>query len=188
MAFRFVKKLQFVKSKVKEWNQTKFGNIFANKQELEEKLAALQETIIQNGMSSESFLQERDLQNQYNEILTREEIYWQQKSREYWLKEGDKNTKFFHNSVEARRSWNKITSIHNKGNVLLENLEDINSEVISFFLTLFSKEGNISLEDQQNGLNAISKLIIEAQNQALMKPIQFDEVRRAVFSMMGDKA
>lgn len=83
---------------------TKFGNIFANKKELEEKLAALQETIIQNGMSSESFLQERDLKNQYNEILAREEIYWWQKSREYWLKEGHKNTKFFHNSVKARRS------------------------------------------------------------------------------------
>lgn len=81
-AFVFVKKLQFVKPKIKEWNRIKFGNIFANKRDLEERLATLQEVIIQKGISSKTFLQERDLKNQYNEVLARDEIYWRQKSRE----------------------------------------------------------------------------------------------------------
>ncbi|XP_057840889.2 uncharacterized protein LOC131050696 [Cryptomeria japonica] len=121
-AFVFVKKLQFVKSKIKEWNRIKFGNIFANKRDLEGRLAALQEEIIQKGMSSEMFLQERDLKSQYSEVLAREDIYWRQKSRECWLGEGDRNTNFFHNSVKARRSQNKITTIYNSENVLLDNL------------------------------------------------------------------
>ncbi|XP_057864503.2 uncharacterized protein LOC131072395 [Cryptomeria japonica] len=66
--------------------------------------------------------------------------------------------------------------------------KDINREAVKFFLALLSKERNINVEYQQNGLNVISDLIIEAQNQALMKPIQFEEVRKAVFSMAGDKA
>ncbi|XP_057851793.2 uncharacterized protein LOC131061978 [Cryptomeria japonica] len=57
-AFVFVKKLQFIKSKLKEWNRVKFGNIFANKRDLEDRLASLQEDIIQLGMTSEKFLQE----------------------------------------------------------------------------------------------------------------------------------
>ncbi|XP_059071912.1 uncharacterized protein LOC131871200 [Cryptomeria japonica] len=125
-AFVFVKKLQFIKSKIKEWNRTKFGNIFANKRDLEDKLATLQEDIIQKGMTSEMFWQERDLKGQYSEVLAREEICCRQKLRECWLQEGDRNTKNFHNSVKARRSRNKITTIYNNENVLLDNLEDIN--------------------------------------------------------------
>ncbi|XP_059075200.1 uncharacterized protein LOC131875177 [Cryptomeria japonica] len=114
-AFVFVKKLQFVKSKTKEWNRIKSGNIFANKIDLEERLAALKE-------------------------------------------------------------------------VLLDKAEDINREAVDLFLALLSKESNINLENQQNGLNVILELITKAQNQALMKPIQVEEVRKAVFSMAGDKA
>ncbi|XP_057859032.2 uncharacterized protein LOC131067882 [Cryptomeria japonica] len=112
--FVFVKKLQFIKSKLKEWNRVKFGNIFANKRDLEDRFASLQEDIIQMGMTSEKILQERELKGQYSELLAREE--------------------------------------------------------------------------QQEGLNVIPELITDAQNQTLMKPILFEEVRNAVISMEGDKA
>ena len=34
--------------------------------------------------------------------------FWRQKCREEWLKEGDKNTKYFHNVVKGRKVRNKI--------------------------------------------------------------------------------
>lgn len=41
-AFKFCKKLQFLKGKIKEWNRVKFGNIFVNKNEIEAELEDLQ--------------------------------------------------------------------------------------------------------------------------------------------------
>ncbi|XP_059070613.1 uncharacterized protein LOC131068907 [Cryptomeria japonica] len=163
-AFIFVKKLQFIKSKLKEWNRVKFDNIFANKRELEDRLASLQEDIIQMGVTSEKFLQERELKGQYSELLAREEVFWRQKLRECWLKEGDRNIKFFHNSVKVKRSRNKIMSILNKENAELDKMDDINKEAVDFFLSLLSKDKDPELEQQQEGLNVIPKLITDAQN------------------------
>jgi len=39
---------------------------------------------------------EASLQKEYNDVLRQEEILWYQKSRENWVKLGDRNTSFFH--------------------------------------------------------------------------------------------
>lgn len=51
------------------------------------------------------------MQEEINEWLTRVELLWRQKSRETWLKEGDKNSIFFHLSTIIRRKRNSIDAI-----------------------------------------------------------------------------
>lgn len=40
-----------------------------------------------------------------------EETFWRMKSRVTWLKDGDRNTKFFHAATKNRRAQNKIRSL-----------------------------------------------------------------------------
>ena len=69
-------------------------------------------------MFEDDFKLEKGLRKELEDCLNKEKIYWRQKSRETWLKDGDRNTTFFHNSVKVRRATNKIFEIKDMNGVL----------------------------------------------------------------------
>ena len=69
-----------------------------------------------------------------------EEISWRQKSRETWLKEGDKNTGFFHKMANSNKMRNCLKKIKVNGTWLLED-HDIQRGVVRAFQDLLSDPG-----------------------------------------------
>ena len=53
-------------------------------------------------------VKEKDLMHQLEARERHEGIYWKQKARVEWLQEGERNTKFFHNSVIQNRNSSRI--------------------------------------------------------------------------------
>ena len=72
-----------------------------------------------------------------------EEISWRQKSRETWLKEGDRNMGFFHRTANAHRRRNFINSISINGK-RLEKEEEIRDSLVAAFQNLLSDPGGWS--------------------------------------------
>jgi hypothetical protein len=101
--FQLIKKLNFIKVKIKNWNISHFKNIFKEKSKLRKEIEELNNFMIKHGMDQNPYELEKSLVSQLDEVLLHEECYWKQKSRETWLHEGDRNTKFFHASTKIKR-------------------------------------------------------------------------------------
>jgi hypothetical protein len=74
----------------------------------------VQRQINQEGLSPNLQHRESTLRRELEERNQKEEIILHQKSRILWLKEGEKNTKFFHNSLLQRKGI-KLDSLFENG-------------------------------------------------------------------------
>lgn len=74
---------------------------------------------------------------EYEEHLKNEEIAWRQRSRALWLKEGDRNTSYFHKLANAHRRSNHIDQLVVQGTTIMDP-ERIKEEIIGFYEKLYT--------------------------------------------------
>ena len=83
-----MRKLKFVKSKLKEWNIVAFGDLRERKKHIILELRRI-DLIEQEGNLSLDLVSERNLRRrELKDLLLKEEFQWRQKSRVKWIKEG----------------------------------------------------------------------------------------------------
>nr|GME05932.1 uncharacterized protein LOC109184133 isoform X2 [Ipomoea batatas] len=56
----------------------------------------------------------REAQVQYLRALHHQNDYWRQRAKQFWLREGDTSSAYFHNSVRRRRQNNQISKLHDE--------------------------------------------------------------------------
>jgi hypothetical protein len=67
-----------------------------------------------------------------------EEVLWKQKSRMQWLKEGDRNTKFFHRTTIHRRHTNRTTQLTSTNGEPIHSHEDLEKTLIDYYKDLLT--------------------------------------------------
>ncbi|XP_050121457.1 uncharacterized protein LOC126599164 [Malus sylvestris] len=118
-------------------------------------------------------------------LWRQEECYWQQRSRVQWLREGDANTKFFHQSTLHRRRRNKVVSLKNSNGNWIENPNHVRCLFDEYFMELFTSSGH---REWGNLLDCVSPKISDEMNVSLLAVVSSDEVRATVLQMGSLKA
>ena len=175
-------KLKALNMDLKKWNVDEFGNIHFKHQKLLHSLHEL-ETLGEKRVLSEAEKNERTrLISDLETNIYLAEICWRQKSRVKWLKEGDKNTKYFHTVANSHRRHNSIRHLSING-ILSTDQDAIKAEISGFYRQLYIED--TTCRPSLDGLSFSSISLEEAA--WLERPFE-EEICKVVSNMNGDKA
>ncbi|RVW20876.1 Transposon TX1 uncharacterized 149 kDa protein [Vitis vinifera] len=182
-SYRLAAKTKELKQKLKVWNREVFGNLEGNKR------AALQQVDYWDGVESERSLSleetelKKEAKESYKKWVMLEESHWRQLSREVWLKEGDKNTGFFHRMANAHRNNNTVDRVKIDG-VWLEEDQEVREGTANAFHQSLSEDVGWKADIEGIQLDRIS----QQEAESLEIPFSENEIHSALTEMSGDKA
>ncbi|XP_059068683.1 uncharacterized protein LOC131859144 [Cryptomeria japonica] len=187
-SYCFIKKMKYLRNKIKTWNLVSFKNIFAEKLRVEAELDRINNLVIEKGVTNEEYHAEISHKDELEEILLREEMFWQDKSKELWIDAGDSNSKFFHASLKAKRNKNRINQLKDVSGKMVGKAKELENLAVKYFEEILgSSEGNRD-ESVEYLVNIIDKQILEEDNASLLASIAKDEVKKATFELHSHKA
>ncbi|XP_016487802.2 uncharacterized protein LOC107807866 [Nicotiana tabacum] len=131
-------KLKALKGKLKEWSRVYEGNLGLQKSKLLSQLAGFETTQQLRMLTEEESVRKAATLMEIEEQLKNEEIAWRQNSRALWLKEGDRNTKFFHRTANAHKRNNNIDQLMIRQEVV-KDPDRIEVEITEFYNELYKE-------------------------------------------------
>jgi hypothetical protein len=127
----------------------------------------------------------RVVSDQMNEVLYREEMMWLQRSRIEWLKEGDRNTKFFHHRAVWRARKNKIAKLRDEAGVIQTTPTEMQRMAVSYFESLYTRDPSINCDDL---VSLTPEHISADMNLQLCRDFSNEEIGDALFQIGPIKA
>ena len=132
---------------LKVWNRTTFGHV---RSALKRKLEELKETEGDCYRTNPGCIQM--LRKEIGSLQSREECMWKQRARNTWLKEGDRNTAYFHCRANQRNKRNLILGLEDDNGVWIEDKADLGGVVEGYFKNIFSTSNPSGMDRILNGI------------------------------------
>uniref|UniRef100_A0A803NK38 Reverse transcriptase domain-containing protein n=1 Tax=Cannabis sativa TaxID=3483 RepID=A0A803NK38_CANSA len=166
---------------LQKWKKGTFGDCDGLIKEAEERIGWIQK----QPLSEDLMREESSLQARIAELWIRKESMWRQKSKELWLKVGDRNSKFFHASTIIRRRRNEISAIKNDVGGWETEARRIGYVFNGFFHDLYNSDG-VDLDESFFELFSLS--VTREENDRIKAIPEKEEIWNAVAAMHPLKA
>uniref|UniRef100_A0A2N9HT72 Reverse transcriptase zinc-binding domain-containing protein n=1 Tax=Fagus sylvatica TaxID=28930 RepID=A0A2N9HT72_FAGSY len=182
-SYVFAYKLKALKADLKIWNDIEFGHIFVQKQQLMVALREIDAVTDTRPLDVEEKGRRELTAIELDKVILMEEISWRQKSRALWLKEGDKNSRFFHRVANSHRNANTIGKLLING-IPSTNQDEIRDHISQFYEQLYKENGY--RRPMLDGIQFTS--ISEEEAAWLDRPFEESEIVHVVQGCNGDQA
>jgi hypothetical protein len=126
-----------------------------------------------------------EAKRELDEVLYREEMMWLQRSRITWLREGDRNTKYFHRKAMWRPKKNKIKGLKKADGSWCTEEQELQGMADTFFKSLFLKDSSINPDEV---VDLFEPKVTDNLNDELCKPYSPEEIADALFQIGPLKA
>ncbi|PKA48832.1 Putative ribonuclease H protein [Apostasia shenzhenica] len=177
-------KMKRLKMDLSSWNKNKFGNIFENIKTLKQEVKDLEDKFDDSHKDDDRVM--------WNEVKAKlqfwyncEEIFWKQKAAIKWWKEGEANTKFFHNLVKKKRKRLFVDHLMGTDGNWITTNEDLETSGVEYFGQLLSSEGCTFTDSD---FAHIPNMVTDLDNNTLLSTPTLEEVKEAIFSIHKDSA
>ncbi|XP_048502752.1 uncharacterized protein LOC125498565 [Beta vulgaris subsp. vulgaris] len=164
-------------------NAGKFTKLDKQIGEAERKLAAAQ----QQAITDENCQLCVDLEKSLDELHEKREAYWYLRSRVAEVRDGDRNTSYFHHKASQRRKRNYVHGLFGNDGVWREDACDIEAIFAEYFASIFTST-NPSDSAFHEVLKFVEPVVTADCNRELLQPFTKDEVFAALQQMHPCKA
>ncbi|KAK2634221.1 hypothetical protein Ddye_029013 [Dipteronia dyeriana] len=156
------------------WNHTVVGNLDLNIDKALTRLQALHVEIDNASMLNLAKLKEEaEVRKYFNECLLKKKLFG---GRVDWLKERDRNTKFFHHQTLNRRSRNRLSQFRLDDGSTVYGQQNIQDETVAYFHNLYKSE-NPRLRAKLMGV--ISRLVTDEENERWISMLEESEIKKS---------
>ncbi|XP_058770133.1 uncharacterized protein LOC131643821 [Vicia villosa] len=125
-----------------------------------------------------------EAQSELNKLLLQEEDYWKQRAKLHWLTEGDRNTRFFHQTATARNKFKHIDMLREEDGMEIRDHEGLCAAAKKYFEELFTA----SHSNHEPVLSLVQPVVTNEDNSRLLKPISKEELHMALCDMHPNKS
>ncbi|GJS26786.1 RNA-directed DNA polymerase, eukaryota, reverse transcriptase zinc-binding domain protein [Tanacetum coccineum] len=182
--FKVVKKLRHLKNPLNRLNW-KHENLFEKANNLKESLQVAQEEVNKDPFNVDKKRKAISILEEYTEVSNDELKLLHQKAKIDWLREGDKNTAYFHNILKARKHKNKVESICDDSKTRFWGNE-VAIQIVKHFQNFLGASDQV-VPMNQLGIKAHMKLNTE-DAEAIIMEVTDKEIREAMFDIDSSKA
>ena len=180
-------KLKLIKSDLKILNKENYSQIQQRVSETNGLLQLAQVQALQNP-SPTTFQEERDLHQKWNFLREIEEMFFRQKSRINWLREGDLNTTYFYRICQTRASYNAIRAFLTDAGRWITDPQEMSTHAISHFQAVLGHQSP-TLFTPPHWFHDLSSYSFPSHLSQIMITIpSSEEIRSMFFKLNPNKA
>ncbi|GJT68149.1 RNA-directed DNA polymerase, eukaryota, reverse transcriptase zinc-binding domain protein [Tanacetum coccineum] len=182
--YRVIQKMKALKSKLKQMSW-KDGNVFERVEKLKSEVKKWQNEI--DKFPHDESIKEKSCSvlKEYQEAIKEEYSLLCQKAKVEWLRDGDRNTTYFHKTIKERVHRGRIMTIRNEEGIRFER-EDVATQIVKHFEEFLGRSREVqSMAGRQN---MFTNKISSEEAIRMVRSISEVEIKNAMFEIEDSKA